>query len=98
MSEALLQFVSVVPKDTPLGRHLAALTPSDLAMLRSDFERRFAIEIEIDDDHDEAGVHDALWLDFPRYEVTFLVLRLTLLHQFEELAFEIDTPTPEPEN
>jgi len=95
MSEALLQFVSIVPKDTPLGRRLAKFTPFGLKILCSDFEVRFSIQVEINECDDEPSVHGARWLDFPRYEITFRVLRPDLLHEFEQLAFESGTPEPE---
>jgi hypothetical protein len=95
MSEALLQFVSIVPKASPLGQRLDELTPVDLEWLRSEFERRFSIEVTIDERDDEPEVHDFLWLNFPHFEITFRVLRLDLIRQFEQFAFETGTPQPE---
>lgn len=95
MSE-YLQFVSIIPTDSVVGRRLAKFTPFGLQTLSADFKRRFAVEVEINTCDDDPGVHGSLWLDFPRYEVTFRVQRLAQLRAFEQLAFE--TGTPEPEN
>jgi hypothetical protein len=94
MSEAQPNFISVVPKDTSLGRRLAAFTPLDLHLLRKDFERRFKVRIVIDDP-EEPTVHFGAWFDFPRYEIAFNVQWLTQIREFEQLAFDTGTPAPE---
>lgn len=95
MLEATPDYRWIVPKESPLGRRLGTFTAFGLQMLRSDFERRFAVEVQIDEP-DEPTVHDGVWLDFPRYEISFDVQRLTQIHAFEQLAFDTGTPAPEP--
>lgn len=94
MSDAL-QFVSIIATDSVVGKRLAKFTPLGLQTLCADFKRRFAVEVEIDLCDEDPGVHGELWLDFPRYEITFRVQRLAHIRAFEQLAF--DTGTPEPE-
>jgi hypothetical protein len=94
MLEATPDFVWIVPKESRLGRRLGTFTPFGLKMLRSGFELCFEVEVQINEP-DEPTVHNGVWLDFPRYEISFDVQRLAQIHAFEQLAFDIGTPEPE---
>lgn len=95
MADLPIQFVSIVPRVTRLGRRLSRHTDFGLRTLCSDFNRRFATEITIEERVGEPYVHDAVWLDFPYFEITFHVQRFALVQEFTDLAFDSRLPKPE---
>jgi hypothetical protein len=92
-------YVWIVPKESALGRRLASFTPLGLRVLQREFEKRFVLELTIDET-DEANVRNGVYLDFPRYELSFdaHILLLGHFNTLEQLAFQLGSPaSPQPE-
>jgi len=74
---AVTHVLWIVPKDSPLGRHLASFTDDEWRRLHAYFEARFeALTIE---EETEGRHHGNVYVEFPRYEIIYPV---ELLHTF----------------
>jgi len=92
MSDSPLEFISVVPTDTPLGRRLASFAPFGLDQLCSDFEVRFSTKVSIKERDRQMDVDRVVLEGVSWFEITFTPQRHDLLHEFEQLAFETGSP------
>jgi hypothetical protein len=84
-------FKWIVLKNDDLGKLLASLTSAGLERLRTDFERTYSVALTIDGFDDELDERDDTWLAVPRFEISFRIQRVRLIHALENLAEAIKT-------